>query len=138
MDETSGGVSRQHRRAAQLAGARPGNERKDKDKEDKIKESIKQIEGIEGSEGLLGRYWQVRYLIWQAKRAVNKDRLLVAALGTGTSACDPMPMMEEAIQHKAIRTTRRFKVAARRLVSHSFGFSPFSRAGAGPRQAQRR
>ena len=71
------------------------------DKEDKIKESIKQIEGIEGSEGLLGRYWQVRYLIWQAKRAVNKDRLLVAALGTGTSACDPMPMMEEAIQHKA-------------------------------------
>ena len=50
-------------------------------KADKIEEYIKEIERIEGNEGLLGRYCQVRYLIWQAKIAADKDK--------------------EAIQHKA-------------------------------------
>ena len=40
---------------------------------DDIEKNIKQIEEIEGSEGLLGRYCQVRYLIWQAKRARDKE-----------------------------------------------------------------
>ena len=40
---------------------------------DEIEKNIKQIEAIEGNEGLLGRYCQVRYLIWQAKRAADKD-----------------------------------------------------------------
>ena len=38
-----------------------------------IEKYIKQIEEIEGNEGLLGRYCQVRYLIWQAQRAGDKD-----------------------------------------------------------------
>jgi cellulose synthase operon protein C len=103
-----------------------------KKQKDEIENIIKQIERIEGNEGLLGRYCQVRYLIWQANRAADKDRetiqhkahlllddlrsrrgdwsviplasaqlaepelargrlrlsQLVAALGTGTSACD--------------------------------------------------
>ena len=42
------------------------------DKDD-IEKNIKQIEEIEGNEGLLGRYCQVRYLIWQAQRAGDKD-----------------------------------------------------------------
>ena len=40
---------------------------------DDIEKNIKQIEEIEGNEGLLGRYCQVRYLIWQAQRAGDKD-----------------------------------------------------------------
>jgi tetratricopeptide (TPR) repeat protein len=40
---------------------------------DGIEKNIKQIEEIEGNEGLLGRYCQVRYLIWQAQRAGDKD-----------------------------------------------------------------
>jgi cellulose synthase operon protein C len=38
-----------------------------------IEKNIKQIEEIEGNEGLQGRYCQVRYLIWQAQRAGDKD-----------------------------------------------------------------
>ena len=40
---------------------------------EEIEKNIKQIEAIEGNEGLLGRYCQVRYLIWQAQRATDKD-----------------------------------------------------------------
>jgi tetratricopeptide (TPR) repeat protein len=40
---------------------------------DEIEKNIKQIEAIEGNEGLLGRYCQIRYLIWQAQRAADKD-----------------------------------------------------------------
>jgi cellulose synthase operon protein C len=40
---------------------------------DEIEKNIKQIEAIEGNEGLMGRYCQIRYLIWQAKRATDKD-----------------------------------------------------------------
>jgi cellulose synthase operon protein C len=40
---------------------------------DEIEKNIKQIEAIEGNEGLLGRYCQIRYLIWQAQRASDKD-----------------------------------------------------------------
>ena len=40
---------------------------------DEIEKNIKQIEEIEGNDGLLGRYCQIRYLIWQAKRATDKD-----------------------------------------------------------------
>ena len=40
---------------------------------DQIEKNIKQIEAIEGNEGLLGRYCQIRYLIWQAQRATDKD-----------------------------------------------------------------
>ena len=40
---------------------------------DEIEKNIKQIEEIEGNEGLLGRYCQVRYLIWQAQRAGDKE-----------------------------------------------------------------
>jgi tetratricopeptide (TPR) repeat protein len=38
---------------------------------DQIEKNIRQIEEIEGSEGLLGRYCKVRYLIWQAR--LEKD-----------------------------------------------------------------
>ncbi len=38
-----------------------------------IEKNIKQIEEIEGNEGVQGRYCQVRYLIWQAQRAGDKD-----------------------------------------------------------------
>ena len=43
---------------------------------DDIEKNIKQIEEIErmeGDEGLLGRYCQLKYLIWQAQRAADKD-----------------------------------------------------------------
>ena len=40
---------------------------------DEIDKNIKQIGEIEGSEGLLGRYCQVRYLIWQAQRASSTN-----------------------------------------------------------------
>ena len=40
---------------------------------DEIDKNIKQIGQIEGNEGFLGRYCQVRYLIWQAERAGGKD-----------------------------------------------------------------
>ena len=40
---------------------------------DEIDKNIKQIEQIEGNDGLLGRYCQVRYLIWQAERAMVKE-----------------------------------------------------------------
>ncbi len=40
---------------------------------DDIEKYMKQIEEIEGSEGLWGRYNQVRYLMWQAQRANDKD-----------------------------------------------------------------
>ena len=55
---------------------------------DEIEKNIKQIEAIEGNEGLLGRYCQVRYLIWQAQRAADKET-------------------REAIQLKAHRCSRR-------------------------------
>jgi cellulose synthase operon protein C len=38
-----------------------------------IEKNIKQIGTIEGSTGVLGRFCQVRYLIWQAQQAVRKD-----------------------------------------------------------------
>jgi cellulose synthase operon protein C len=40
---------------------------------DEIEKNIKQIGEIEGGVGLLGRYCQVRYLIWQAEQAWRKD-----------------------------------------------------------------
>ena len=40
---------------------------------DEIEKTIKQIQEIEGNDGLLGRFCQVPYLIWQAKRAMDKD-----------------------------------------------------------------
>ena len=47
---------------------------------DDIEKNIRQIEEIEGKEGLQGRYCQVRYLIWQAKRAGDKDTRLAIQL----------------------------------------------------------
>jgi cellulose synthase operon protein C len=41
---------------------------------DKIEQIIQQIERIEGSEGLMGRYCRVSYLVWQAQRARDKTR----------------------------------------------------------------
>ena len=41
---------------------------------DEIERIIKQIEEIEGKEGLQGRYCRVRYLIWQAQRETDKDK----------------------------------------------------------------
>ena len=41
---------------------------------DKIEQIIKQIEKIEGSEGLMGRYCRVSYLVWQAQRASDKTQ----------------------------------------------------------------
>ena len=38
-----------------------------------IDKNIKQIGEIEGSAGLLGRFCQVRYFIWQAQQSVRKD-----------------------------------------------------------------
>jgi tetratricopeptide (TPR) repeat protein len=38
-----------------------------------IEKYIKQIEEIEGGEGMLGRYCQARYLIWQARLAQDKS-----------------------------------------------------------------
>ena len=40
---------------------------------DEIDKNIKQIGEIEGGAGLLGRFCQVRYLIWQAEQAGHKD-----------------------------------------------------------------
>ena len=59
-----------------------GNTNKD-DIEKSVKEiekNIKQIEEIEGKEGLLGRYCQVKYLIWQAERAEDRDTRLAIQL----------------------------------------------------------
>jgi tetratricopeptide (TPR) repeat protein len=41
---------------------------------DEIEKNIKQIEDIEGNDGLLSRYCQVRYQIWQAQREGDKDK----------------------------------------------------------------
>ena len=41
-----------------------------------IENTIKQIGEIEGKEGVLGRYCQVRYLIWQAQRSADKSMQL--------------------------------------------------------------
>ena len=41
---------------------------------EEIEKNIKQIEGIEGNDGLLGRYCQLQYLIWQAKQVKEKDK----------------------------------------------------------------
>jgi len=41
---------------------------------DKIEQIIEQIERIEGSEGLMGRYCRVSYLVWQAQRASDKSK----------------------------------------------------------------
>ncbi len=42
--------------------------------EQEIRKNIKQIEEIDGSDGVLGRYCQVQYLIWQADRATDKNQ----------------------------------------------------------------
>ena len=42
--------------------------------EEEIKKEIKEIEKIEGSEGLMGGYWRVRYLVWQAQRESDKSQ----------------------------------------------------------------
>jgi predicted Zn-dependent protease len=42
------------------------------DNKDQIEENIKQIERIEGGERIQGRYWQVRYKIWQIDRAKDE------------------------------------------------------------------
>ena len=39
----------------------------------RIETNIERIQKIEGTEGLLGRYCQVRYLIWQAQRETDAD-----------------------------------------------------------------
>ncbi len=41
---------------------------------DQIESNIKRIQSIEGDEGLLGRYCQVRYLIWKAQRETDLGR----------------------------------------------------------------
>ena len=45
--------------------------------EEEIRTNIKQIEEIDGSDGVLGRYCQVRYLIWQAERATDKNKQVI-------------------------------------------------------------
>jgi tetratricopeptide (TPR) repeat protein len=45
-----------------------------------IEKNIKQIEEIEGKDGILGRYGQVKYLIWQAERAEDSDTRLAIQL----------------------------------------------------------
>jgi cellulose synthase operon protein C len=40
---------------------------------DEIGKNIKQLEQIEGNDGFLSRSWQVRYLVWQAERAIVKE-----------------------------------------------------------------
>jgi tetratricopeptide (TPR) repeat protein len=45
--------------------------------EDEIRTNIKRIEEIDGSDGVLGRYCQVRYLIWQADRASDKNKQVI-------------------------------------------------------------
>ena len=82
---------------------------------DEIEKNIKQIEAIEGNEGLLGRYCQIRYLIWQAQRATDKDT-------------------REAIHVKARAMLDDLDVATRRLVRHSFSLSRIGRARACPKQ----
>ena len=48
---------------------------KEIEKKKEIEKNIKDIESIEGNEGLLSRYCQVRYLIWQVKkRDVGKEK----------------------------------------------------------------
>jgi cellulose synthase operon protein C len=41
-----------------------------------IENTIKQIGEIEGKEGVLGRFCQVRYLIWKAQRSADKSKQL--------------------------------------------------------------
>jgi tetratricopeptide (TPR) repeat protein len=49
---------------------------------EEIDKYIKQIAQIEGSEGLMSHYCQVRYLIWQAERAVDKEPQVALQLRT--------------------------------------------------------
>ena len=42
--------------------------------DDEIEKNIKQIERIEGNEGLQGRFAQVRFLIWQAAQGSDKKK----------------------------------------------------------------
>ena len=42
--------------------------------EEEIKKNIKEIERIEGSEGLIGKYCQERYLVFQAEQASKKSQ----------------------------------------------------------------
>ena len=47
---------------------------KEIEKKKEIEKNIKDIESIEGNEGLLGRYCQVRYLIWQVKERASAKK----------------------------------------------------------------
>lgn len=42
--------------------------------QEQIETNIKSVQSIEGDEGLLGRYCQVRYLIWQAQRETDETQ----------------------------------------------------------------
>ena len=69
--DTIGGTGAQRRRSpAQFSRrwqlSKTGNTRRDR-------EEYQEIERIEGNEGLLGRFCQVQYVIWQAQRAGDKD-----------------------------------------------------------------
>ena len=72
-------------------------------RKDEIEKNIKQIEEIEGGKGLLGRFCQARYLLWQAaQRAGDSDT-------------------RDALRTKARAITERVDVASPGLVTHSDG-----------------
>ena len=87
---------------------------------DEIDKNIKQIGRIEGSTGLLGRFCQVRYLIWQAQQAAQGSTKSTASTYPSSSSFE------------------RTCFAAAGLVGYSSGFGPTRAAGiVVPRQAYR-
>ena len=113
--------------------------------EEEIKKEIKEIEKIEGSEGLMGGYWQVRYLVWQAQREGEKSQQADKQAKDSHSEADRLSSLKtsEVSQQRAAGPTNRGSsahqstdVSPRGLVAHSSGPGPESGgAGAAPQKS---
>ena len=86
------------------------------DNEEEIKKTIQQIEKIEGSEGLMSRYCQVRYLVLQAERAGEKSREAAKQAKDANSEADRLSHLK--VSEESEQRAQALRTEARVLINH--------------------
>jgi len=75
--------------------------------EDKIEKIIQQIEKVEGSEGLIGRYFRMRSLVWQTARASDQSQRLDKQAKDAESEADRLSLLKRREQSQQRAQTLR-------------------------------
>ena len=88
--------------------------------EEEIKNVIKEIEKIEGGEGLVGGYLRVRSLVWQAPRASDKSQQLAKQAKDAASEAERLSSLKASEQSRQRAQTLRIDAHQRinELMSH--------------------